>query len=163
MDGVYPWGAEREGAPAWPGPGPSGTRWELALPLGLLCSQSGFFMLGLPHGIAAIPLLSPGSGLGSAFTSPCSAVPLASSTEMLQGSAPLENRCRGRGGFTAADKKGLVLALQQLPLFLTWQHLRAPGAPGRASLAASACKGAAGLGGIGPSAVSACGASDEMK
>lgn len=105
----------------------AGTRWELALPLGLLCSQRGFSLLGLPHGTAAIPLLSPGSGLGSAFASPCSAVPFASSTGMLQGSAPLENRRRGRGGFTAPDKKGLVLALQQLPLFLTWQRLRAPG------------------------------------
>lgn len=107
------------------------TRWELTLPFGLLCYQLGFSTLALPHGTAAIPLPSPGSGLGSVFTSPCSAVPFASST------------C-GRGGFTAPEKRGLVLALQQLPLFLTWQCLRAPGAPSRASSAASACKGAAG-------------------
>lgn len=133
MDGVYPWGAEGWGTGmARDRSAPSAdTRWELTLPFGLLCYQLGFSTLALPHGTAAIPLPSPGSGLGSVFTSPCSAVPFASST------------C-GRGGFTAPEKRGLVLALQQLPLFLTWQCLRAPGAPSRASSAASACKGAAG-------------------
>lgn len=69
-------------------------------------------MLGLPHGMAAIPPSPLGGGLGRTFITMCFSVTFhgafANTAEMLQGSAQVGNRSSGRGGFPLPEKMRFV-------------------------------------------------------